>query len=149
VNKDMDKTVSLSVSSWSAAPPRVVYDLLRNGASWPQWSPIESFDLEKEGRDGGESVGAIRVFKTRRARRREELVSVELDTAFRYVTLTGPPVRADITLSERDGGTLISWHEDVAAKMALTRWFLRRSLRRFVQRCADGLAAHATASTTP
>src|SRR5262249_44655094 len=52
----MGKRVTFSVSAWSSAPPGVVYDLLRDGATWPVWSPLGSFRLEREGRDGGESL---------------------------------------------------------------------------------------------
>ena len=33
----------------SAAPPAAVFALLADGASWPAWSPIDSFELERPG----------------------------------------------------------------------------------------------------
>jgi hypothetical protein len=142
----MGERIIFSVSAWSSAPPAEVYRLLRTGASWPEWSPIGSFHLEQEGREGGESLGAIRVFKTGNVRSREELVGLEPDAAFSYVALSGLPIRdhrADVELVARDGGTAISWREDFQPKLPGTGWLLRWFLRRFVQRCADGLAAHA------
>ena len=142
----MGKRVTFTVSAWSAAPPVVVYDLLRSGATWPEWSPIGSFRLEREGRDGGESLGAIRVFTTDGVRSREELTGSEPGRSFSYVALSGLPIRdhrADVTLAERDGGTAIGWHEDFRVKVPGTGWLYERLLRRFVQRCADGLASHA------
>jgi hypothetical protein len=142
----MSRRVTFSVSAWSAAAPAVVYDLLCSGATWPQWSPIGSFRLEREGRDGGESLGAIRVFTTSGVRSREELVGFEPGRSFSYSALSGLPIRdhrADVTLAESDGGTAICWREDFRAKVPGTGWLYERFLRWFVQRCADGLAGHA------
>jgi hypothetical protein len=144
--KVMGRKVMFSATAWSAAPPAVVYELLCSGATWPQWSPIGSFRLEREGRDGGESLGAIRVFTTGTVHSREELVGFEPGRSLRYSALSGLPIRdhrADVTLAERDGGTVIDWHEDFRAKVTGTGWLYRRFLRWFVQRCADGLARHA------
>ena len=149
----MGKRITFSVSAWSSAPPAAVYDLLRDGATWPQWSPIGSFRLEREGRDGGESLGAIRVFRTATVSSREEIIGFEPGRSFSYSALSGLPIRshrADVELTGRDGGTAITWREDfVAVKWAgevgggtLIGWFLRG----FVQRCVDGLARHAASA---
>jgi hypothetical protein len=142
----MSKRVTFSVSAWSAAPPGVVYDLLRDGATWPVWSPLGSFRLEREGRDGGESLGAIRVFRTATVSSHEEIVGFEPGRSFSYSALSGMPIRshrADVELTGRDGGTAITWREDFVATRPGTAWLIGRFLRGFVQRCADGLARHA------
>jgi hypothetical protein len=148
----MSKHVTFEVSAWSAAPPQAVYDLLRDGATWPRWSPIGSFKLEREGRAGGESLGAIRAFKTSLVTSREELVLLEPGQAFGYTSLSGMPIRshrADVKLTERDGGTAITWREDFVVKWFASAWFTGRALRGFVQRCADGLAGHAASVAGP
>lgn len=148
----MRQRVTFSVSAWSAAPPGVVYELLCAGATWPRWSPIGSFRLEREGGEGGESLGAIRVFTTGRVRSREELVGFRPGREFSYSALSGLPIRdhrADVELSERDGGTAITWHEDFLAARPGSGWLLEWFLRRFVQRCADGLARHAESCLGP
>ena len=48
----------ISVRAWTPASPAEVYRLLRDGATWPVWSPLDSFELEREGAEGGESLGA-------------------------------------------------------------------------------------------
>ena len=145
----MGKRITFSVSAWSSAPPAAVYDLLRDGATWPQWSPIGSFRLEREGRDGGESLGAVRVFRTATVSSREEIIGFEPGRSFSYSALSGLPIRshrADVELTGRDGGTAITWREDFVAKRpysgSLIGWFLRG----FVQRCVDGLARHAASA---
>ena len=115
----MGKHVTFSVSAWSSAPPRAVYDLLRDGATWPQWSPIGSFRLEREGHDGGESLGAIRVFRTATVSSREEIVGFEPGRSFSYSALSGMPPRADNGASGAAtvGGRAPSLEEAVACKL--------------------------------
>lgn len=137
----------ISAKAWTAATPAEVYRLLRSGATWPVWSPIDSFELEAEGPDGGESLGALRVFRTGRAKSREEIVELQPDARFSYALLSGLPLRgyrADVDLTPEDGGTAIHWHSTFHAKLPGTGGIFRRFLGTFLQRCVDGLAVHAS-----
>jgi uncharacterized protein YndB with AHSA1/START domain len=145
----MPRQVIFTVQAQTTAAPEVVYRLLADGASWPGWSPIGSFRLEREGSAGGESVGAIRVFTTAGLRSREELLELRPAERLSYTSLSGLPIRAhraDVELTGQDGGTAISWREDFVPRLAGRGPVLRWLLRRFVQRCADGLAAAAAAA---
>jgi hypothetical protein len=136
----------ISARGWTAASPAEVYRLLRDGASWPVWSPIDSFELERAGADGGESLGAIRVFHTGRANSYEEIVELEPDRRFSYALDHGLPLRgyrADVDLEPRDGGTAIHWRSSFHAKVPGTGGIFRRFLGGFIQRCVDGLATYA------
>jgi hypothetical protein len=136
----------ISERAWAPAPPGAVYALLRSGRTWPEWSPIGGFELEREGAHGGESVGAIREFRTGWARSREEIVELVPERRFSYALLSGLPLRgyrADVDLEPRDGGTAIHWCSRFHPKIPGTGWLFRRSLGGFIQRCADGLAARA------
>jgi hypothetical protein len=136
----------IDVRAWSPATPAEVYRLLREGATWPVWSPIDSFELERAGADGGENLGAHRIFRTGRATSREEIVELVADRRFSYSLLSGLPLhsyRADVDLEPRDGGTAIRWHSTFHAKWPGSGGILRRALTKFIQRCADGLAAYA------
>ena len=127
----------------------MVYGLLRDGATWPVWSPIDAFELLQEGPDGGESLGAIRLFHTGRHRSREEVIALEPNRRFGYALLAGLPLRgyrAFIDLDQHDGGTAIHWHSSFRAKVPGTGWIYRRALGSFIQRCVDGLAAYAVQS---
>ena len=77
---------------------------------------------------GRESLGAIRAFRTWTVTSREELVGFRPGREFSYCSLSGLP---------------ITWHEDVVAARPGSGWLLEWFLRRFVQRCADGLARQA------
>ena len=137
---------TISARSWTPAGPAAVYELLVDGATWPVWSPIDSFELEREGHEGGESLGAVRVFRVGRARSREEIIDLQPEQRFGYALLSGLPLRgyrAAVDLEPRDGGTAIHWHSTFRAKVPGTGRLFRRFLGGFVQRCADGLASHA------
>ena len=84
---------TISKRAWTTASPSEVDALLRDGATWPVWSPLESFTLEQEGPEGGESLGAIRVFTTGRATSREEIVVLEPERSFGYALLSGLPLK--------------------------------------------------------
>lgn len=110
------------------------------------WSPIDAFALEREGREGGESLGARRIFHTGRATSHEEIVELRPDRRFSYALVSGLPLRgyrADVDLEPHDGGTSIHWHSRFHAKVPGTGMIFRRFLGGFIQRCADGLAAYA------
>jgi hypothetical protein len=144
----MSGQITFAVRAWTSADAPAVYRLLVDGATWPGWSPIGSFQLEREGTGDGDGVGAIRVFTTSGLRTREEVLALEADHALTYAQLSGLPIRAHratVELNQRDGGTGITWHEAFEPAIPGTGWLLRRFLQGFVQRCADGLATHAGA----
>ena len=58
--------LEIDKQAWTAAAPSDVYALLADGATWPTWSGIGSFELEQPGDHGGESLNAIRAFRTGR-----------------------------------------------------------------------------------
>jgi uncharacterized protein YndB with AHSA1/START domain len=142
----MGTRVTFVIETWVRANPAEVYALVANGATWPEWTPIASFRLEREGDEGGESAGAIRVFKTGMAASREQIVEVRPGEGLSYVLLSGLPVRnhrADVELTHRDGGTAILWREAFDPKIPGTGAFFRVFLRVFVGRCASGLVKRA------
>lgn len=142
----MGKRVTFTVTATSTADRHAVYELLRDGATWPEWSPIGSFALERPAPGGGEGVGAVRRFSTGFARSREEIVELRPDQSISYRALSGLPIRrhrADVDLADGPSGTVVSWREDFEALVPGTAAMLEWFLRRFVQRCADGLARQA------
>jgi len=124
-----------------------VHKWLRNGASWPEFSPLGSFELEREGDSEREGVGAVRRFRTGRIRTRERIVEIVPDRRLSYVLESGMAIRdyrADVDLTPlADGGTEIRWHSSFRAKFPATGWIYRRALTRFVTELVHGLAARA------
>jgi hypothetical protein len=140
------KRIAIDVSARSQAAPEEVFGLLVDGASWPVWSPIESFELERQGEPPPEGPGAVRVFRKGRTIGRDQIVEVVPGRRLGYVSLSGVPVRdyqAQIDLEPTGDGTVIRWRASFSPKIAGTGWLLERGLRRFLEQCALGLAEHA------
>lgn len=132
----------------TSADPATVYALLRDGAGWPTWSPIESFELEREGAGEREGLGAVRVFRSGRVTGRDTIVELVPDRRFSYTHVSSLPIRdyhADVDLSPTADGTAIRWVSTFEPKLPGTGWLLRRGLDGFVAGLTHGLAAHATA----
>ncbi|MGH3811920.1 MAG: SRPBCC family protein [Pseudonocardiaceae bacterium] len=83
----------VEVQVHTSADAATVYALLRDGATWPTWSPIDSFRLERAGDGEPEGPGAIRIFRKGRVTGRDQIVSLVPDRRFSYRHLTGLPVR--------------------------------------------------------
>jgi hypothetical protein len=138
--------------------PAAVYALLSDGSTWPEWSPIGSFALERPGVGTPEGIGAVRVFTTGRVRSRERVVAAQPNELFSYTLVSGLAVRdyrAVITLRPSDGGgTVIHWRSTFKAKVPGTGWIYQRQLSAFIGRTVNGLALWASTAglgtpTTP
>ncbi|WP_291412471.1 SRPBCC family protein [Actinophytocola sp.] len=133
-------------SARTSAGPGGVYRLLRDGSTWPVWSSLGGFELERAGDGEPEGVGAVRVFVSGRVRGRDEIIGFEPDRQFRYNHLSGLPVRdyrGVVDLVPKDGGTEITWTVSFGPKYPGTGWMLRFALDRFIGAAVNGLAKHA------
>jgi polyketide cyclase/dehydrase/lipid transport protein len=132
----------------TTADPATVYALLRDGATWPEWSPIDSFELERPGADEPEGVGAVRVLRSGRVTGRDTIVELVADRRFSYTHTSSLPVknyRGDVDLEPVDGGTAIRWVSEFEAKIPGTGGLMRRALDGFIASLTEGLAERATA----
>jgi polyketide cyclase/dehydrase/lipid transport protein len=131
----------------TSADPATVYALLRDGATWPDWSPIDSFELERPGADQPEGVGAVRLLRSGRVIGRDTIAELVPDRRFAYTHASNLPVkdyRGEVDLTPVAGGTEIRWVSTFEPKWPGTGALVRRGLGRFIAACTDGLAAHAT-----
>ena len=131
----------------TTADPATVYALLRDGAGWPSWSPIDSFELERPGVDEPEGVGAVRVFRSGRVVGRDTIVELVPDRRLSYTHESTLPVRnyrGDVDLTPTAGGTEIRWVSSFDPKFPGTGALLRRGLDGFIGAMTDGLADRAT-----
>ncbi len=132
----------------TTADPATVYALLRDGAGWPTWSPIESFELERPGTWEPEGLGAVRLFRSGRVTGHDEIVELIPDRRFSYTHTSNLPIRnyrADVDLEPISQGTAIRWVSAFDPKLPGTGWLMRRALDGFIAKLTDGLAEHATA----
>ena len=83
----IDETVA------TQADPASVYALLADGSTWPEWSPIGSFELMAPGEGTPEGLGAVRLFTTGRHKSRERVVTCQPGEAFAYELEAGLPLR--------------------------------------------------------
>jgi hypothetical protein len=135
----------------TSAAPRDLYPLLRDGASWPVWSPIDSFELRRPADDEPEGLGAIRVFRTGRHTTVERIVELVQDRRLSYEQVSGLPLRgyrADIDLETDGDTTYIHWHSAFRPKVPGTGWLYARALTTFIRRCAEGLDRYAVAEAS-
>jgi hypothetical protein len=137
-----------SAVATTPADPDAVYDLLADGATWPDWSPITSFHLDRPGHDGAEGVGAIRHWKTGRLTTVEEVVAADRPTRFAYTIVRCRSVlvrdyRADVTLEPDGSGTRITWSGTFRPLIPGTGRFWQAALARLYRKFVTGLATHA------
>jgi polyketide cyclase/dehydrase/lipid transport protein len=139
---------SIDVRVSTTARPQDLYALLRDGASWPVWSPIGAFELRRPAADEPEGVGAIRAFRTGRRTTVERIAELVPDRRFSYELVSGLPIRdyrADVDLETDGDTTVIHWHSTFRAKVPGTGWLHERVLTAFIRRCAEGLSRYAVA----
>lgn len=133
----------------TTADPATVYALLRNGATWPAWAPIDSFELEREGAGEREGIGAVRVLRSGRVTGRDTIAELVEDRRFAYTHESSLPVkdyRGSVELDPLpDGGTAIRWVSEFDPKVPGTGAVVRRGLDGFVGKLVAGLAARASA----
>src|SRR3954452_2715945 len=106
------KTHEIDVRRWTAAAPEPTFAALADESRWPDWSPMDSGELQQPGADDPHGVGAIRRFRTGRSVSIERVVTFDAPHTFSYELLSGLPLRgylAVVELTPRDGGTEIRW----------------------------------------
>ena len=141
----------IDVSATTPAPAPAVYRLLADGSTWPRWSPMDSVELERPGDPPPEGVGAIRVNRRGRTTGRDRITELVPDRRLAYESLSGLPIReytGVVELDEADGATTIRWRSSFFPKVPGTGWVLECGITRFLQQCADGLAAYAGDEST-
>jgi hypothetical protein len=138
----------IDVHGHSDADPATIYALLRDGSTWPTWSPIDKFVLERAGEPEPESVGAIRNIHSGKYKMRERVAELVPDKRFSYELLSGLALkgyRADIDLTPVAGGTDIHWHTTFKAKVPGTGWIYQRALRKITANFVTHLVAYTAA----
>jgi uncharacterized protein YndB with AHSA1/START domain len=142
-----ERAIRVQATATSTAPPQAVFALLKDGATWPDWTIFDAFELVRPGEGGPSGVGEIHVFSTALTRAREEIVELVPDRRLSYVLLSGFPFRdyrADVDLSAReDGGTSIEWRAAFDPKHKGTGWFWRLFMTAVLRKIASDLAAGA------
>ncbi len=136
----------------TTADPATVFALLRDGAGWPAWTPIETAELERPGAEEPEGIGAVRRFDSGRVTGHDEIVELVPNRRFAYAHTSNLPIRnyrGEIDLEPTAEGTAIRWVSTFDPKVPGTGRLLRRGLDRFIAECTNGLAEHAASLSAP
>ncbi len=139
-------------TAMTSADPSAVYALLADGSTWPEWSPLGSFELLEPGDGTPEGTGAVRLFTTGRINSRERVVECRPGEVFSYVLEAGLPLRdykAVVTLTPAGGGTSIHWRSTFRAKVPGSGWIYRWQLGNFISSTVEGLAVVAARARMP
>jgi uncharacterized protein YndB with AHSA1/START domain len=90
------------------APPEVVFGVLTDHRRYSELTPLRKSELEREGADDPNGVGAIRKLTAVGPPMREEVIAYEAPSRFSYTVLSGLPVRdhvGTVELTADGGGT--------------------------------------------
>jgi len=145
----MSKPIAISVHARSSGSRPDVFRLLADCSTWKTWTPFSSVELIERPPGGGEGVGTLKRTRYRAMTGHERIVALTPDRQLSYAYVKGalsPYIRdyvASVDLDDDGGGTTIHWHSTFSSRFPGSAWLVRRSLRAFLQKCADGLAAHA------
>ncbi len=135
-------THEIDIRAKTEADPEAVWALLGDSASWPSWTPIETYRLIRAG--GPHGLGEVREFTTGRVTVREEIVERAAPRRLSYALLGGLAVRdyrADVDLTPGGGGhgTQLRWHTTFTAKVRGSGWLYLRALTKATQQFVDGV----------
>lgn len=102
------------------APVETVFEVLTDHRGYANITPLRSSTLEREGSPDPNGVGAIRRLALAGPPIREEVTEFERPSLFGYKALSGVPAKehsGTVRLSERSGGTILTWHVDSVPKL--------------------------------
>ena len=145
----MDGKIEAVQSRLISTEPTIIFATLADGSTWPSWAPLSSFRLESEAQGGGEGVGAVRAFNTGVTRSLEETVRCDEPDVFEYRLLKSKVVHvrdytAKVSLTEKDGGTLVTWTGSFRPLFPGSGWLWRRIIGDFYRKALAGLDTYLT-----
>ena len=144
----MGKMKQIDVTHTVNAPVDTVWRLVGDRSTWPDWSPLGSYEPVKDGATDTFGVGSVNRYHTGRITATEEVVEYVPNSRLSYTLLSGMPLedyRADIDLTPVEVGTDVHFHSSFRPRFVGTGWVYQRALRIFVRRMLNGLAEHVAA----
>ena len=131
---ELERTIDADVAS--------VWRLVDDSASWPMWTPIDSYEpVAPPGTDG---LGEIRRFHNGRHTVTEKIVERIPLQRLAYTLLSGLAVReylAAVDLTPVGQDTQLRWHTTFRVKTPGTGWLYERALRQATHGFVGGLSA--------
>jgi hypothetical protein len=148
---------SYDVYAVTTASPAVVYGLLLDGATWPDWSQIDTYSWEPDqGTTKSATIEAsgVRIFRTGHNVTRERVTSVSRDRMMTYEIVQGnwflQNYKGQIDLKpDGKSGTRIRWRAQWKTPLPWVGFLMERYMRKFQQEMVNGLAQFATSPEPP
>lgn len=138
--------IRVHAAARSSAPVEEVWAVLADARRWREWTPLRTTELEREGSPPPDGVGALRRFGVGPIATREEVVEFDPPHRLVYVLVSGLPIdgyRAEVTLTEWNGGAEIAWRARFEPRIPGTGAFFRLFLTRVLGDLATRLARRA------
>lgn len=138
------KRITVRYTRECKAAPSTVFALLRDSSTYPAWSQIRGYAMERPGFHESHGVGEIRVFTSRLPITvREEIVEVIPNHSVAYILISGLPMReyrGKTTLDVlANGRTRITWQSSFCG-MYGTGWIMRLFMSWVLKNLTSSLA---------
>jgi uncharacterized protein YndB with AHSA1/START domain len=126
-----------------AAPAETVFAVLTDHRRYSELTPLRKSELEREGEDDPNGVGAIRRLTVVGPPMREEVIAYEAPSRFSYTVLSGLPVRdhvGTVELSADVGGTKMVYAVRTQPTLPLVGPVVVTAIKRAIKGLIDGVA---------
>ncbi len=137
---------NLTLTRRIEAPAEVVFETITDHAAYPSFTPIRRAELEREGAEAPNGVGAIRALHIAGPPIRERVIGYEPPRSFSYEVLSGIPVRSQVgtvSLEPAGGGCELRYEIEIEPAMPLTGPLTAALTRLAIGRLMAGVAAEA------
>lgn len=135
---------SFTLTREIAAPPETVFAVLTDHRRYAELTPLRKSELEREGENDSNGVGAIRKLTAVGPPLREEVIAFESPSRFSYTLLSGLPVRDHVGTVElsadQGGGTRMVYAVRTQPTLPVGGFVVVAVVKQAVKRLIDGVA---------
>jgi uncharacterized protein YndB with AHSA1/START domain len=125
------------------APPATVFEVLTDHRRYSELTPLRKSELEREGEDDVNGVGAIRKLTVAGPPMREEVIAYEAPSRFSYTVLSGLPVRdhvGTVELTANGRGTKMVYAVRTQPTLPVVGFAVVAAIRQAIKGLIDGVA---------
>jgi uncharacterized protein YndB with AHSA1/START domain len=126
-----------------AAPPETVFAVLTDHRKYSELTPLRKSELERQGENDPNGVGAIRRLTAVGPSMREEVIAFEAPKRFSYTVLSGLPVRdhvGTVELSEDGGGTRMVYAVRTQPTLPIVGFAVIAAIKQAIKGLIDGVS---------
>lgn len=134
---------SFTLTREIGAPAETVFEVLTDHAGYSRLTPLRKSELEREGAEDQNGVGAIRRLTVAGPPMREEVIAYEAPRRFSYTVLSGLPVRdhvGTVELSEEGGRTKMVYAVRTQPTLPVAGFAVVAAIKQAIKGLIDGVA---------